>query len=517
MKFTKIISCDDRKIEITEKTQTSIDKEDKDELLSKLERYSDRVLLYGSDEYNECNTFERFDIDKFLKIYGDIPCISEIRNEIDKPIEEVPFHADFWESFCYVLSKSASAGFLGFEGSECLSIACKSMVPKEKSYTYTTYRDPTLIEEAIADFDGKKIDKIPESTIGWASYRGCKNIKLVNRDHIIITAEYDHYFAGVETINMTYPYQYLELIENVEAYLVRETAPKKYLFQKEPKSPALSKGNKMIMDFFQANKKEIRRFKTYAKIYVSKVNQKESLKEDTKKIYHDMLIKGILVVDGKKIPQKYCEFDIYEKKEEIDAIVKKLQNSNDAGEDEVEYAIKWLRAESSVPLEEIRKNCESQYRYGCILLKKSSFIEDAQEYDHILVSDMGIILIETKHWKGQVDIHSDGKWVRDPNNDGQIKGIENPLYQIQRHEALMKSILPHVPIHSLLVFSNPSLILKGSENCNMCRVIYLDKLKETVMNIFSTSKPIDGTIDDCVNEIEKYKVNIMGNDISVSE
>lgn len=277
-------------------------------------------------------------------------------------------------------------------------------------------------------------------------------------------------------------------------------------FNKKGKSPVAE----MLEDFLQSHKTEINRFKRYATEY----EEKELLIEKARSVYHKLPCVRSLIVDDEGFLERYCGFDIYKKKDEIDAVIKKLNDSIDVGEDKVEYAIKWLCAESSVPFQIIKKNCESKYRYGCIILKNSSFINEVQEYDHILVSEAGVILIETKHWKGRVEVRSDGKWVRDPNNDGCIEGIESPMYQIQRHEALIKSILPDVPIHSLLVFSNSSLILEGVKNCKMCHAIYVDKLKETIMHIVSMTKPIDiDIVNHCVDEIERHKVHIMQDDI----
>ena len=43
-------------------------------------------------------------------------------------------------------------------------------------------------------------------------------------------------------------------------------------------------------------------------------------------------------------------------------------------------------------------DCESKYRYNCIMLKNASFIDEPQEYDHILVTPSGIsILLSPLH------------------------------------------------------------------------------------------------------------------------
>lgn len=496
MRFSKTIFCDDVKIEITADTCTMIDQGEAKDISA------DKWITSQKDT---------FDVYEFLATYGNNSDVAKVARLINATVTKFPLQADLWKEFCSVLVKSASAGFLGIEYSECLPTICKGVVCDCVWVSVDTERetDPYDIDTLLGDDD-----RIGSSYSVKCQYYKCKDIKLVDNNHIVVGVKYRNIpYYPFREYSLNYPLDYLGLLENMESYIVEKTTPRKglsqRLLQKEPKAPTLFKGDQMIMDFLKANRKEIRQFKTYAQ----HVKDVESWKEKAKEMYYDFRREGALIIDNRGFPQGHCKFDIFKKKEEIDAIVKKLQNSIDAGEEEVEYAIRWLCAESAFHFKAIKKNCETKYRYGCILLKNPGFIDEQQEYDHILVNDRGIILIETKNWKGKVEIRSDGKWVRDSENNGSLVGVESPLYQIQRHEALIKSILPNVPIYSLLVFSNPSLILEGGENCNMCRVIYVDQLKETVMNILSSSERTGRTIDYCVNEIEKYKVNIMGDDV----
>lgn len=482
MKFAKIISCGNIQLEITADTCTLLDTIKKSEL-----------------------DLDKFNIDEFKRLYGDSPEALKVMREVSMPVIEIPFQTDFWMGFCHVLDR---ADHVSFWGSSCLKEACKSLVPNR----YECWRSREKYEIING---GDEVRFIGE-------YSNC-NISVENNDHIVIEARYCQnikIFCGSEgeksdriwrsnNVTINYPYDYLELLENVESYIAKRAAPRKVLFQTELKSPKLSKGDQNVMDFLKANEKEIQQFKTY----VNELKKREILKAKAEEIYRDLPIKNFLEVDGKCFIENCCGFDIYKKKLEIDACIKKLRDSYDVGEDKVEYEIRWISAESSVLLKAISKNCESEYRYGCILLKNPSFIDTPQEFDHILVSDRGIILIETKHWKGRVEICSDGKWLRDKDNNGRIEGIESPLSQIQRHETLMKSIFPDVPIYSLLVFTNPTVIISGVENCHICHVIYVDKLRETVMNILSASKTKIGAVNYYVNEIEKYKINIMRNDV----
>ena len=101
-----------------------------------------------------------------------------------------------------------------------------------------------------------------------------------------------------------------------------------------------------------------------------------------------------------------CNFDIYKKCKELDEMFPKGERireikskiHEDEGEKQVEYALKWCLADFKERVVAIKKDCESKYRYGCILLSKPDLISEPQEYDPILVSNAGIILIETKHW-----------------------------------------------------------------------------------------------------------------------
>lgn len=473
MRFSKTIFCEDVKIEITDDTCVMFDKED------------------------------AHNLDEFLEIYGNIPSVEKMARMINATTTEIPFQVDFWRKFCSVLVKSASAG------SKCLLKICKGVVSDCISEEESSYIEP---DPDTLDGGGW------HTTMVERKYKRCTDIKLKDNNYVVVKVQYgvsygEYYKDVFRKYSLNYPLDYLGLLENMESYIAKKTAPRKGLLQrllkKKSKAPALSKGDQIIVDFWKANRKEIVQFKVYGQ----HVKSVEPWKEQANEMYQNFCREGALIIDNRGFPQEHCGFDIFKKKEEVDAIVKKLQNSIDAGEEEVEYAIKWLCAEQAFHFKAIKKNCETKYRYGCILLKNQSFIDEQQEYDHILVSDRGIILIETKNWKGRVEIRSDGKWVRDSENNGCLVGVESPLYQIQRHEALIKSILPNEPIHSLLVFSNPSLILEGRENCNMCSVIYVDQLKETIMNILSSSERTGRTIDYCVNEIEKYKVNIMGDDI----
>ena len=223
----------------------------------------------------------------------------------------------------------------------------------------------------------------------------------------------------------------------------------------------------------------------------------------------------ITLNDGiiKKYLDGSCSFNIFDKEKEIQYCLNELQkykqkqkNSNNDGEKAVNYALKWFMASNTSYVIPIKHNCENQYRYNCIVLCKPDFIDESQEYDHILVCSAGIILIETKHWKGSVEIRPDGKWIRKIDVGSLSEGVENPKFQMRRHEILMQKILPNVPIYSYLCFSNPSIIIDGKENFKEYPIITVDCLEDILNSLCNNGKYSQKEIDNMVVTIDSHKI-----------
>ena len=217
----------------------------------------------------------------------------------------------------------------------------------------------------------------------------------------------------------------------------------------------------------------------------------------------------------KEYIETLCGFDIFEKSKEIESILEEIfqeqekkRNSNNRGEKDVEYNLKWITKSIDAHVVAIESDCESEYRYNCILLRNSSFVDEMQEYDHILVTPAGVVLIETKDWKGNITVTSDGKWIR-YKEDGSPYGTASPISQMRRHEQLMESILPSVPVYSVLCFSNPSAIINGKEHIKNYPIINIEQLEDELKSICSHKKFSDTEIDSMVETIESYKVNRM--------
>ncbi|MDO8430172.1 MAG: nuclease-related domain-containing protein [bacterium] len=104
-----------------------------------------------------------------------------------------------------------------------------------------------------------------------------------------------------------------------------------------------------------------------------------------------------------------------------------------------------------------------------LLLPSDGKIVDTAQIDHIVVSNYGIFVIETKDWYGQVYGSVDKEfwsvYVR-----GYPKKLYNPLFQNETHkravEALIKPVYPNIPIKSFVALPDAIKEIKvyGAEN-----------------------------------------------------
>lgn len=180
---------------------------------------------------------------------------------------------------------------------------------------------------------------------------------------------------------------------------------------------------------------------------------------------------------------------------------------NKPGEKDVEYVIKWFIATQKDTVISIEHDCESKYSSNCILLNNPELLNDPQEYDHVLVTKCGIIIIETKHWEGNIQIRHDQKWIKE--KDGNKIGLKSPDFQMKRHETLIKSIFPNTPIHSILCFSNPTVIIDGTENITDYPVITIEQLNAALSDLCTNTVFDDNEIKNIAEKINSYKVNMI--------
>lgn len=204
--------------------------------------------------------------------------------------------------------------------------------------------------------------------------------------------------------------------------------------------------------------------------------------------------KGCILCEKIKAGQAYPEAD-------RPSVKKGIKSAGAAGENEVEYALKWLKP---MGYKIIERNCYSNYSDACIMLANPDYIDESQEFDHIVVGKSGIILIETKNYAGTITVSSYGDWIQ--TKKGERKGIKNPVQQCDRHEALMRSIVGMVPITSVICLANDGVIVENRENCDL-PIVNVSLLQRFIERMVCEEVLEDWKIDEIVKVIESHKVN----------
>ena len=153
-------------------------------------------------------------------------------------------------------------------------------------------------------------------------------------------------------------------------------------------------------------------------------------------------------------------------------------NWGKAGEEAVEYVLKWLPDVYCV----IEKDCVSKYGNNTIVLENLSFTDEVQEFDHLVIGPQGIFNIETKNYSGKVYIDRAGNWVRLKKGETDWVPEENPAQQLFRHHVMLESIIgKNVPIIDIICMSHPSLMISGQENSNI-PIVKKDLLADFIVN-----------------------------------
>lgn len=172
------------------------------------------------------------------------------------------------------------------------------------------------------------------------------------------------------------------------------------------------------------------------------------------------------------------------------------------GEKEVEYVLKWLTDDYYV----IEKDCTSKYTNRCILLENQTFIDESQEYDHIVVGPQGVFLIETKNYSGQLHIDHQGNWLRKKKREEEWLPEINPGQQVVRHHVLMESIVgKEVPIIDVICLAHPNIMTSGLENANI-PVIKKDQLGDFIMR-YQGELMDKAAINEVVCKINRHKIS----------
>ncbi|MDF2611370.1 MAG: hypothetical protein K0R92_2844 [Lachnospiraceae bacterium] len=169
------------------------------------------------------------------------------------------------------------------------------------------------------------------------------------------------------------------------------------------------------------------------------------------------------------------------------------------GEENVEYAIKWLPKE----YKSIEHDCKNDIGEDCILIRNKDFINEQQEIDHIVVGPQGVFIIETKYFTGKLIIDASGNWYRIKDGKNMV-AERNPIQQVDRHHILLSSILGDAPIFDIICFSHPDLIIEGIENCDV-DIVKSDLLGRYILKKESQKNYNSNEIEDIVSRINKYK------------
>src|ERR1700674_891614 len=79
------------------------------------------------------------------------------------------------------------------------------------------------------------------------------------------------------------------------------------------------------------------------------------------------------------------------------------------------------------------------------------------EIDHVLVTPVGIVVIETKGYTGRIDFDSaSGRWWR-TKAGGEAEEIDSPMLQNAGHVRAVQAILPEAPVYSLVLLPHAEL------------------------------------------------------------
>lgn len=177
------------------------------------------------------------------------------------------------------------------------------------------------------------------------------------------------------------------------------------------------------------------------------------------------------------------------------------KKSGDEGEEIVEYALKWLEQS----FECIKRKSKDRLGNACIYLSNPKFIDEKQEYDHLIVSNKGIFNIETKNYAGKLLIDQHGNWIRKKSDVEE--GIRNPLQQIRRHEKMLLSFLPsECKIISIICIANDAAIIEGIENSPI-PIVKSDMLVEFMENYdLSGIEMTSSQKEQCIQAIYEHMV-----------
>lgn len=214
-------------------------------------------------------------------------------------------------------------------------------------------------------------------------------------------------------------------------------------------------------------KKYIDVFRLGSVLISNRMNQINQNKARHKYIPQDLLDEAmVFYYEGKSVQDSY--------KAQSDEKYFQEKKGGNKGEQKVEYALKWLDPSF------IRIKRKSIDRVGdkCIRICNPDFVDEKQEYDHLIISNKGIFNVETKNYTGKLIIDKYGNWIRKKKD--LEEGVKNPIQQIRQHEKMLRSFLEkECNIISIICIANDKAIIEGVENC-VIPIVKSDMLVEFI-------------------------------------
>lgn len=151
----------------------------------------------------------------------------------------------------------------------------------------------------------------------------------------------------------------------------------------------------------------------------------------------------------------------------LDELLSKLKNEEkkELVNKEIKAMKRGLQGEKTVDFE--LKNCVLPFLYLHDI--RIEFDELISQIDYLVITKKYICVIETKQLLGDVNINSEGEFIRvykNKNGYENKEGMLSPIEQNRKHVNLIKRILKevfkceNVPVKSLVIMANPKAIIR---------------------------------------------------------
>lgn len=181
--------------------------------------------------------------------------------------------------------------------------------------------------------------------------------------------------------------------------------------------------------------------------------------------------------------------------------ISEANNWGRVGEEAVDYVLKWLPDLYCV----IEKDCQGKYDNNVIILENGSFVDESQEFDHLVIGPQGIFNIETKNYTGKLSIDQNGNWYRLKKGETEWTAEENPAQQLFRHHVLLQSIVgDNISIIDVICMAHPNLMISGQGN-SFIPVVKKDLLADFIVN-YKSAGLTASDIENIRTKIEACKV-----------